>query len=61
MTYCDNILRGAHAPSHVIFDALVENCALPRSMPVFGEGAKDYMRGRMCSPRRLHIHAETSH
>jgi hypothetical protein len=43
--------RGAHAPSHVVFDALVENLVQSPATPIFGEGAKDNTRGRVCSPR----------
>ena len=41
---------GAHAPSRVVFDALVENPVEWPETPVFGEGAKDNTRGRVCSP-----------
>jgi hypothetical protein len=43
--------RGAHAPSHVVFDALVENLVRSPATPIFGEGAKDHTRGRVCSPQ----------
>ena len=42
----------------VVFDALVENNVGWLATPVFGEGAKDNTRGRVCSPwmlRRLPI------
>ena len=44
---------GAHAPSHVIIDALLENLVEWTETLVFGEGAKDNTRGRVCSPWML--------
>ena len=41
---------GEHAPSRVVFDALVENCVEWPETHVFGEGAKDNTRGA-CAPR----------
>jgi hypothetical protein len=44
-------LWGAPAPSPVVFGALAENSVDFRATYVFGEGAKDNTRGRVCSPR----------
>ncbi len=44
---------GAHAPPRVVSDALVGNRVEWFERPVFGEGAKDNTRGRVCSPRML--------
>ncbi len=42
---------GSTRASRVVFDALVENRVEWPETPVFGEGAKDNTRGRVCSPR----------
>lgn len=48
-------LRGAHAPSHVVFGALAENrVEWPTTTPVFGEGAKANTRWRVCYPKNFH-------
>jgi hypothetical protein len=46
---------GAHAPSRVVIDALVDNLVEWYETPVFGEGAKDNTRGRVCSPPAVHL------
>jgi hypothetical protein len=43
-------LWGAPVPSPVVFGVLAENSVDFRATYVFGEGAKDNTRGRVCSP-----------
>jgi hypothetical protein len=44
--------RGAHSPPSVVFGALAEDWRRRPFHAVFGEGAENHMRGRMCSPLR---------
>ncbi len=50
----DTLLEGSTRASRVVFGALAKDMRCTRIDAVFGEGAKNHLRGRRCSPKKGH-------